>query len=66
MKRITIKDLADLLQISVSTVSRALSNHPDISDAVKKKRVKEVQRLLIIFRMILPLILEKKKKNLLK
>ena len=40
MKRITIKDLADLLQISTSTVSRALSNHPDISDAVKK-RVKE-------------------------
>ena len=40
MKRITIKDLADLLQISTSTVSRALSNHPDISDAVKV-RVKE-------------------------
>lgn len=40
MKRVTIKDLADLLQISTSTVSRALSNHPDISDAVKK-RVKE-------------------------
>ena len=40
MKRITRKDLADLLQISTSTVSRALSNHPDISDAVKK-RVKE-------------------------
>lgn len=40
MKRITIKDLADLLQISTSTVSRALSNHPDISDAVKK-RVRE-------------------------
>ena len=40
MKRITIKDLAEMLNISVSTVSRALSNHPDISDAVKK-RVKE-------------------------
>jgi LacI family transcriptional regulator len=40
MKRITIKDLADLLQISTSTVSRALSNHPDISEAVKQ-RVKE-------------------------
>lgn len=40
MKRITIKDLADILQISTSTVSRALSNHPDISDAVKR-RVKE-------------------------
>ena len=40
MKRITIKDLAEMLNISVSTVSRALSNHPDISDAVKV-RVKE-------------------------
>ena len=40
MKRITIKDLAGMLQISTSTVSRALSNHPDISDAVKA-RVKE-------------------------
>ena len=44
MKRITIKDLADLLQISTSTVSRALSNHPDISDAVKK-RVKEAAEI---------------------
>lgn len=40
MKRITIKDLAELLQISPSTVSRALSNHPDISEALKTK-VKE-------------------------
>lgn len=40
MKRTTIKDLADLLQVSTSTISRALSNHPDISDAVKT-RVKE-------------------------
>ena len=40
MKRITIKDLAEMLNISVSTVSRVLSNHPDISDAVKV-RVKE-------------------------
>lgn len=40
MKRTTIKDLADLLQISTSTVSRALSNHPDISESVKV-RVRE-------------------------
>lgn len=45
MKRITIKDLADLLQINVSTVSRALNNHPDISDAVKRK-VKEAAEAL--------------------
>ena len=40
MARITIKDIARLLEISPSTVSRALKDHPDISigtrDAVKK------------------------------
>ncbi|MBE4948198.1 LacI family DNA-binding transcriptional regulator [Chryseobacterium culicis] len=41
MKRITIKDIAKMLNISTSTVSRALKNHPDISAAVKQ-RVKEV------------------------
>lgn len=40
MKRMTIKDLAQLLSLSTSTVSRALSDHPDISDATKK-RVKD-------------------------
>lgn len=40
MKRVTIKDLAEMLNISVSTVSRALKDHPDISHAVKV-RVKE-------------------------
>lgn len=33
---ITIKDIARILNISVSTVSRALKDHPDISDATKK------------------------------
>lgn len=33
----SISDLAKQLGISVSTVSRALSNHPSISDATKKK-----------------------------
>lgn len=37
MRRITIKDLARILNISVSTVSRALSDHPDISDQTKQK-----------------------------
>ena len=45
MKRITIKDLAEMLNINISTVSRALSNHPDISTAVKL-RVKEAAELL--------------------
>lgn len=35
MKSITIKDIAKQLGISVSTVSRALQNHPDISDKTK-------------------------------
>ena len=37
MKKVTIKDLAKLLNLSASTVSRALSDHPDISDATKKR-----------------------------
>ena len=37
MKRITIKDLAKILNLSTSTVSRALSDHPDISEATKNK-----------------------------
>ena len=45
MSRITIKDIAEMLKISTSTVSRALSNHPDISDKVKL-RVKEVVTLM--------------------
>lgn len=40
MRRTTLKDLAEMLQISTSTVSRALKDHPDISNAVKMK-VKE-------------------------
>jgi LacI family transcriptional regulator len=35
MKHITIKDIARELTISVSTVSRALQNHPDISERTK-------------------------------
>ena len=40
MKKITLKELAEVLNMSVSTVSRALSDHPDISEGTKKK-VKE-------------------------
>lgn len=36
MKRVTIKDIAKLLQIAPSTVSRALADHPDISSQTKK------------------------------
>lgn len=37
MQRVTIKDLARLLSLSTSTISRALSDHPDISEATKRK-----------------------------
>lgn len=36
-KRITIKDLAKMLNLSISTVSRALSDHPDISSETKNR-----------------------------
>ena len=36
MKSITIKDIARKLGVSVSTVSRALQNHPDISESTKE------------------------------
>ena len=37
MKRTTIKDIAGIAGVSISTVSRALKNHPDISDALTEK-----------------------------
>jgi LacI family transcriptional regulator len=40
-KRITIKDLAKTLDLSTSTISRALQNHPSIS----KNTIKKVQKL---------------------
>lgn len=43
--QITIKDIAKILGISVSTVSRALKNHPDIS-ADTKKEVQELAKRL--------------------
>ncbi|MGQ1889889.1 LacI family DNA-binding transcriptional regulator [Thermophagus sp. OGC60D27] len=36
-KRTSLKDIADALNTSVSTVSRALKDHPDISPELKKK-----------------------------
>ncbi len=45
MKRATIKDIAQAAGVSVSTVSRALHNHPDIGDNVKQK-VKDLAQLL--------------------
>lgn len=44
MKKVTLKELAQILNMSISTVSRALSDHPDISDETKRK-VREASEL---------------------
>lgn len=41
----TLKKLSEILNLSISTVSRALKDHPDISDKTKKK-VKELAEAL--------------------
>ncbi|WP_415718852.1 LacI family DNA-binding transcriptional regulator [Maridesulfovibrio sp.] len=44
MGHMTLKDLAAKLGISASTVSRALHDHPDISDSTKKLVVKAAEK----------------------
>lgn len=44
-KKITIRDIADKLDVTASTVSRALKNHPRISDATKKAVVEMADKL---------------------
>jgi LacI family transcriptional regulator len=41
MNNATLKKLSEMLGLSISTVSRALKNHPDISEKTKV-RVKEL------------------------
>jgi LacI family transcriptional regulator len=45
MEVITLKRISEVLGLSISTISRALKNHPDISDATKK-RVNELANTL--------------------
>ena len=45
MKRVTIKDIARVLNVAPSTVSRALADHPDIG-AETKARVREAAKTL--------------------
>ncbi len=45
MENVTLKRIAEVLGLSISTVSRALKNHPDIS-AATKKRVGEIATFL--------------------
>ena len=37
MEQITIKEVAKLCGVGVSTVSRAINNHPDINEETKKR-----------------------------
>ena len=41
----TLKNIAEMLQISISTVSRALKDHPDIAKETKKK-VRELAEMM--------------------
>lgn len=41
----TIKNVAEHSGVSVSTVSRVLNNHPDVSDAVRQRVMEAVQQL---------------------
>lgn len=44
-KKTTITDIADELNVTPSTVSRALSNHPKISETTKKEVWKQVEKM---------------------
>ncbi len=41
----TLKNISEMLQISISTVSRALKDHPDIAESTKKK-VRELAEMM--------------------
>lgn len=45
LKKVTIQDIAERLNISFSTVARALNDHPAISSATKKKVKDAAQKL---------------------
>ena len=44
-QKITIKDIAAVLNVTTSTVSRALSGHPSISDTTRKAVIKVANKL---------------------
>lgn len=43
MEEITIKDIAKMCGVGVSTVSRAINNHPDINPATKQKVMETIK-----------------------
>jgi LacI family transcriptional regulator len=62
-KRATLKNISQILNMSISTVSRALKNHPDIS-AQTKKRVQEAATMLDYEPNAFAINLRTKKRNL--
>ena len=47
MSNITIKDIAKLCGVGVSTVSRALNNHPDINPETKARIMQVIRETLL-------------------
>ena len=45
MKRVTIKEIASLCGVSISTVSRAINNGEEINEQTKKKILKTIDKL---------------------
>ena len=45
----TIKDIAKKCGVGVSTVSRALNNHPDINPETKKMILKTVEEIFLFY-----------------
>ena len=43
MEQVTIRDIARKCKVGVSTVSRAMNNHPDINPETKKMILKTVE-----------------------
>ena len=48
MRDMTIKDIAKNCSVSVSTVSRVLNHHPDVSEEVRQRVLDEVERCAYI------------------
>jgi LacI family transcriptional regulator len=62
MKRATIKDIATMVGVSVSTVSRALRDHPDIGEGLRNK-IKELAQVLNYHPNMMAVQLRKQKSN---
>ena len=63
MKRATIKDIAAMVGVSISTVSRALKDHPDIGEGLRNK-IKELAQVLNYHPNMMAVQLRKQKSNI--